>query len=61
MNSFSNYNTKKRLKDPRTIVVTINESLDHLARGMLIGQKNNLKLLAQVNQIKGLIVDLMQA
>lgn len=61
MNSFSNYNTKKRIKDPRTIVLTINESLDQLARGMLIGQRDNLKLLAQVNQIRGLIVDLMQA
>lgn len=61
MNAFSNYNTTKRVKDPRTIVVTLNESLDQLARGMLIGQKNNLKLLQQVNQIKGLIVDLMQA
>mgnify|MGYP003479119355 CR=1 FL=1 len=61
LNAFSNYNTQKRPKDPRTNIVLINESLDKLARGMLIGQKNNLKLLEQVNQIKGLIVDLMQA
>lgn len=61
MNAFSNYNTKKRPKDPRTVIVTLNNSLDHLVKGMLVGQKNNIKLLQQVNQIKGLIVDLMQA
>ena len=61
MQYFSKYNTKPRPKDPRMIVTTINEKLDAMTRAMLIDQKNNLQLLAQVNEIKGLIVDLMQA
>ena len=39
----------------------INEKLDALARETLSTQMNNLKLLAQVNEIKGLIVDLMSS
>ena len=42
-------------------VRTINEKLDALTRETLSNQMNNLKLLAQVNEIKGLIVDLMSA
>lgn len=61
MQYFSTYNTKKRPKDPRVIIPTINQKLDALTRGMLLNQKNNLMLLAQINEIKGLIVDLMQA
>lgn len=61
MQFFSNYNTKLRPKDPRVNVELINKNLDNLARSMLQNQKDNLKLLAQIDEIKGLIVDLMQA
>lgn len=61
MQYFSNYNTKKRPKDPRVIIPTINEKLEAMTRGTLQNQKNNLQLLAQINEIKGMIVDLMQS
>jgi len=61
MQYFSKYNEKVRPKDPRMIVTTINEKLDAMTRAMLIDHKNNLQLLAQVNEIKGLIIDLMQS
>lgn len=61
MQMFSMYNTKNRPKDPRVTVQTINTNLDNLTRGMLFNQMDNLKLLAQINEIKGLIVDLMQS
>ena len=43
------------------IILIINEKLDAMTRGLLNNQKNNLKLLEQINEIKGLIVDLMQS
>ena len=61
MQYFSKYNEKVRPKDPRMIVTTINEKLDAMTRAMLLDHKNNLQLLAQVNEIKGLIIDLMQS
>ena len=61
MQMFSKYNAKVRPKDPRMIVTTINQKLDAMTRAMLMDHKNNLQLLAQVNEIKGLIIDLMQS
>ena len=61
MQYFSKYNEKVRPKDPRLIVTTINQKLDAMTRAMLMDHKNNLQLLAQVNEIKGLIIDLMQS
>ncbi|MCQ2591658.1 MAG: YaaR family protein [Treponema sp.] len=61
MQNFSTFNTKKRPKDPRTVIQAVNTKLDALTRSMLSNQKNNLQLLAQVNEIKGLIIDLMQS
>ncbi len=61
MQLFSKYNTTPRPKTPRMIVTTINEKLDAMTRAMLMEHKNNLQLLAQVNEIKGLIIDLMQS
>lgn len=61
MQTFSKYNTKLRERDPRLIIPVINEKLDAMTRGLLNNQKNNLKLLEQINEIKGLIVDLMQS
>ena len=60
MQMFSKFNDKKRPKDPRVIIQTINQKLDSMVRDTLTQQTNNLKILQQANEIKGLIVDLMQ-
>ena len=58
---FSKYNTKLRPKDPRVIMETINQKLDGMVRDTLNLQADNLKILERANEIRGLIVDLMQA
>ncbi|MCR5436794.1 MAG: DUF327 family protein [Treponema sp.] len=58
--SFSNYQLPPHKKDPRTQVEAINQKLDELTKMTLQNQMNNLKILAQVDEIKGLIVDLIQ-
>ena len=58
---FSKFNDKPRPKDPRVIIQTINQRLDSMARDMLTMQANNLKILQQADEIKGLIIDLIQA
>lgn len=58
---FSDYSMPPANPKPRVSIEVINEKLDALARETLSAQSNNLKLLAQVNEIKGLIVDLMSA
>ena len=61
LQNFSKFNEIGRLKDPKIIIQTINQKLDSMARDMLTLQSNNLKILQQADEIKGLIVDLMQA
>ena len=61
MQFFSKYNQKERPRDPRIIIETINQKLDSMVRDTLSLQANNLKVLERANEIKGLIVDLMQA
>ena len=61
VNYFANYNTKPRLKDPKVQIEVINEKLEALTRETLNQQLNNLKILAQVDEIKGLIIDLMSS
>ena len=58
---FSDYSVPPTKGKPRVSIKVINEKLDALARETLSNQSNNLKLLVQVNEIKGLIVDLMSA
>ena len=60
-NFFSNYSLPPHVVDPKYQIQVINEKLDALTRETLSTQMNNLKILAQVNEIKGLIVDLMSA
>ena len=60
-NIFSNYSLPPHRVDPKLKINVINEKLDALARETLSAQANNLKILAQVNEIKGLIVDLMSS
>ena len=57
---FSKYNQKPRQRDPRVMISVINKKLDDMVRDTMQLQSNNLKILQQVNEIKGLIVDLMQ-
>lgn len=59
--SFSNYSVPPRKVNPKYQIQIINEKLDALTRETLTNQMNNLKILAQVNEIKGLIVDLMSS
>lgn len=60
-NFFSNYSLPPHIIDPKYQINVINEKLDALTRETLNNQMNNLKILAQVNEIKGLIVDLMSS
>ncbi|MBO4629104.1 MAG: YaaR family protein [Treponema sp.] len=61
MQMFSKFNDRTRPKDPRVIIQTINQKLDSMVRDTLTMQSNNLKILQQADEIKGLIIDLMQA
>ncbi len=45
--------------DPKVTVQVVNQKLDDLARWLLSSQKKQLGLLAKVNEINGLLVDLM--
>ena len=58
---FSDYSMPPQKKNPRFSVEIINQKLDALARETLSNQSDNLKILAQVNEIKGLIVDLLSS
>ena len=58
---FSDYTVPSQKKNPRYSIEIINQKLDALARETLSAQSDNLKILAQVNEIKGLIVDLMSS
>ncbi len=57
---FSKFNEKPTQKK-RVIIETINQKLDSMVRDTLTLQSSNLKILDRANEIKGLIVDLMQA
>lgn len=58
---FSTYNTKGRLADPKVQINIINQKLNQLTQATLENQKDNLKILQQIGEIKGLIVDLMSS
>ena len=58
---FSDYSVPPGKPRQKVSIQVINEKLDALARETLSNQMNNLKILAQVNEIKGLIVDLMSS
>ena len=58
---FSDYSVPPTKPKPRVSIEIINQKLDALARETLSAQSNNLQILAQVNEIKGLIVDLMSS
>ena len=58
---FSDYTVPKTTRPDKISIEIINQKLDALARETLSNQSSNLNLLAQVNEIKGLIVDLMSS
>lgn len=53
------FNRRGRKIDPRVQVKIIDEKLNKLASEMMYLQKENLKLLAKVEEINGLIIDLI--
>lgn len=59
MFGFSKYSVPRNKRPPRVQIELINKKLDELTRGMLYNQRDNLKILASANEIKGLIVDLV--
>ena len=56
----SKFNQMPRKRDPRVMISIINQKLDDMVRDTMNLQKNNLKILQQADEIKGLIIDLMQ-
>ncbi len=58
---FSDYSVPPQKPKPKYSIEVINKKLDALARETLSTQADNLKILAQVNEIKGLIVDLLSS
>ena len=58
-NSFSNYSLPPTLEIKKVKINTINQKLDALTRDMLMNQQDNFKTLAQMNEIKGLIIDFL--
>lgn len=58
---FSDYSVPPTKPKPRVSIEIINQKLDALARETLATQADNLRALAQVNEIKGLIVDLLSS
>ena len=58
-NFFSPFNVGVKKKDPRVQINIINEKLDMLTKETLHMQMDNLKILQQADEIKGLIVDLL--
>lgn len=60
-NFFSNYTLPPHRIDPKYQIQIINAKLDEFTRVTLENQIDNLKILAQANEIKGLIIDLMSS
>ena len=53
-----NRRTKKKL-DPRVQVKIINQKLDQLASDMLFNHRNNLALLSKLEELNGLLIDII--
>ena len=56
---FSKYSDIPSPKDPKVAVSILNQKLDSLVYDTLMTQKKNLNTLARINEIKGLIVDIL--
>ncbi len=53
------FNRKGKPRDPLVQVQVINNKLDQLASEMMYNHRSKLKLLGQIDELKGLIVDLL--
>ncbi|MBQ7969584.1 MAG: DUF327 family protein, partial [Treponema sp.] len=60
-NAFSPFSLPPTTEIKRVTINVINQKLDALTRDMLMNQQDNLKTLAQMNEIKGLIVDFLSS
>ena len=60
-NFFSNYSLPPHRIDPRYQILTINKKLSALTTATLESQRGNLIILQQIDEIKGLIIDLMSS
>jgi len=56
---FSKYNDIPPARDPKVAVSILNQKLDSLVYDTLMTQKKNLNRLARINEIKGIIVDIL--
>ena len=50
---------RRGIKDPKTEIVIINQKLDDLARWLLSSHREQIELLSRIDEIDGLLVDLM--
>ncbi len=53
------FSRKRKCLDPQTQIIIINKKLDEMAEWLLHDHKDILALLAKVDEIKGMLVDLM--
>lgn len=60
-NSFSTFSLPPVMEIKKVKINAINQKLDALTRDMLMNQQNNLKTLAQMNEIRGLIIDFLSS
>jgi len=59
VNVFSNYNITPE-KFPQSVrIQVINQKLDEITRDVLKRQSDNLKILSSINEVKGLVVDIL--
>jgi uncharacterized protein YaaR (DUF327 family) len=58
-NKSSTFNIRKREEQSRSKIKVINDKLEKLAAAILQGQSSNLKLLERVEEINGMLVDLL--
>ncbi len=56
---FSTYNTQRRKINPKITIQVINQKLDEITRDVLKRQSDNLKILSNINEVKGLVVDIL--
>ena len=61
LRAFSPFSLPPTTEIKRVTINVINQKLDALTRDMLMNQQDNLKTLAQMNEIKGLIVDFLSS
>lgn len=59
VNVFSNYNITPEKFPQNVRIQVINQKLDEITRDVLKRQSDNLKILSSINEVKGLVVDIL--